>query len=169
MTENTKTVTVPMAGAISILAAAIIITFGIFISPLFIGYKVYLYWGLCFIANIFVCRNKWYKKQHKKHIDNISTPVNLSLMATAGLMFWCGIIKFSQYWLPGGAEPFFHDAALFYVSFLVLFIVFWVILVFIYPIEQALCAIVDSFSLWATGFILMHFGMLLMLLIFEGD
>ncbi len=169
MTQKAKTVTVPMVGAVSILIATIIITFGVFILPVYIGYKVYLYWSLCFITCFMFRFNEWFKRVYKKYMQSLTLTATVTTCVVFGLMFWCGFVIFSQFWLSGGSDPFFHHSALFYVSSLSLLIVYWGIVLLISPVERTFFTIMHSFRIWTYGFIWMHTGMLIMLIIFEGD
>jgi len=158
-----------MGWAISAVAAAIIITFGIFISPLHIGYKVYAYMGLCWITAFLFRFNKWFSRHYEKCYDKWTRTQTISLIFDFILIIWCGIVMFSAFWMPGGAEPFFHDIALHYISALALFIVFWSIVLIASPEEHTAFVVMHCYRMWAYGFVWMHIFIGIMLIIYEGD
>ena len=160
---------VPVGWAMSAIVAALLISFGTFISPLFIATKCYVFMGICFLAAFLVRYYGWYYKWASSPSAKMYKVDTISLLLVLALVVYTGGIKFSQYWIDGGAEPFFHDITVSYIAGLAVLILRWVVALLFSQDDTTFLSVIRSFRIWAFCYILVWILMGIMFIVFEGD
>jgi len=161
--------TIPMGYAISIIVIVLVVIFGLFVAPLFIAIKIYLFMAVCIAVAFGLKYNKTYGTKTPKESSTFSTVEYLTLVITMVAIFWCGAVKFIQYWFPGGAEPYFHDLSAIYTAALVPLIVCWGAALLYSADKKTIRSLIWCFRVWTYGYLAMFGLILFLLIVFEGD
>jgi len=177
--SGTDALLVPMPKAMMVIGFVIVANLFFFFVPWQMTWKMNLFMGVCILfallLNDYTSSLNEGEKIELNETVNARTGHKLQSFYIYGLILWCGVVMFSQYWVAGGREPFFHDLIITYVIGLIPLLCTWLIqaLTSIKLDEdgqfETFYAIIRVYKLWAWGFLGMYGIILFMLMIFEGD
>ncbi|MCP3927082.1 MAG: hypothetical protein GY714_31370 [Desulfobacterales bacterium] len=170
--ENNENNTVSTGKAFGIIAFVLTISIILFVAPLSIGSKLYIYIFLIVIPCYILFKKNFYKETSQsvffkgKIWNNLNFAGKVSFVYIACFVLFCGTIQFFRYYF--GNDVNFFDITLQYIAFATPLVIHWIYKLFKEK-EAALQYISDIFSLWLIGYGLIWCSIILWYLMIESD
>lgn len=158
--------------AFGIIILVLILTLGLFVAPVSLSWKVYLYIFVLVVPAYFAFKRQFALETVNSVFSKGSIWSNLSISGKISYVYiicmviFCGTIQFFRYYF--GNELYFMDITLGYVTGATPLIIHWIYKL-IREKEEAVQYISDIFAMWLIGYGMVWVSIFFYFVIIEGD